>query len=153
MIIPNILVIGIGSYMLFRLIDLAFLGPLLAAIACTLLPTLLAGPLSRSERRLLQATERRIASVKHLISEVRSLRFSNMQHTIESQATDNRRQEIEAAATFRRILTVVIVAGTFICLISYTICFDIDCFIQPSFSRALLRWPPLVASPCCRDMA
>ncbi|GFP57675.1 ABC multidrug transporter B [Trichoderma asperellum] len=93
MIIPNILVIGIGSYMLFRLIHLAFLGPLLAAIACTLLPTLLAGPLSRSEHRLLQATELRIAK---------------------SQATDNRRQEIEAAGTFRRILTVVIVAAVFL---------------------------------------
>ncbi|KAL9477688.1 hypothetical protein ACSS6W_007529 [Trichoderma asperelloides] len=114
MIIPNILVIGIGSYMLFRLIHLAFLGPLLAAIACTLLPTLLAGPLSRSEHRLLQATELRIASIKHLISEVRSLRFGNIQHTIESQATDNRRQEIEAAGTFRRILTVVIVAAVFL---------------------------------------
>ncbi|KAL6886015.1 ABC multidrug transporter [Trichoderma evansii] len=79
-----------------------------------LLPTLLTGPLSRSEHRLLQATEHRIASVKHLISEVRSLRFSNMQHTIESQATDNRRQEIEAAATFRRILTMVIVAAVFL---------------------------------------
>ncbi|KAJ6779518.1 hypothetical protein PWT90_06369 [Aphanocladium album] len=110
MIIPNIFVISIGSYMLFKLINLAFLGPLLASVACALVPVLMGGPVSRSERSLLEATERRITTVTHLISETRNMRFSNMHHIMKNQAMNERRREIEAATAFRRILTVVIVA-------------------------------------------
>ncbi|KAJ3498983.1 hypothetical protein NLG97_g702 [Lecanicillium saksenae] len=114
MIIPNIFVVSIGSYMLFKLINLAFLGPLFASVACTLVPMLMAGPVSRSERSLLEATERRIATVKHLISEIRNMRFSNMHHIMKIQAMNERKQEIGAATAFRRILTVVIVAAVFL---------------------------------------
>ncbi|KAK8143998.1 hypothetical protein G3M48_006428 [Beauveria asiatica] len=114
MIIPNLIIVAIGSWMLFREIQLAFLGPLLAAVVCTLIPVLLSKPLSRSERNLLEAAERRIATVKHLISELRDIRFGNMQHAMERQAANERRQEIMAATTFRRILCVVIVVAIFL---------------------------------------
>ncbi|ATY61267.1 ABC multidrug [Cordyceps militaris] len=113
-IIPNFIIVAIGSWILFRKIQLAFLGPLLAAVVCTLIPILLGKPLSRSERNLLEAAERRIATVKHLISELRDIRFGNMQHTMERQAANERRQEIMAAKTFRRILCVVIVVAVFL---------------------------------------
>ncbi|EGX94126.1 ABC multidrug transporter, putative [Cordyceps militaris CM01] len=113
-IIPNFIIVAIGSWILFRKIQLAFLGPLLAAVVCTLIPILLGKPLSRSERNLLEAAERRIATVKHLISELRDIRFGNMQHTVERQAANERRQEIMAAKTFRRILCVVIVVAVFL---------------------------------------
>lgn len=111
MIIPNIFIVAIGSYMLFRQIGFAFLGPLLAAVVCALIPMLMGGPLSRSERNLLEATERRIATVKQLISEIRNIRFANMHHAMEHQAANGRRQEIMAATTLRRILSIVIVTG------------------------------------------
>ncbi|OAA52989.1 ABC transporter, transmembrane domain, type 1 [Cordyceps fumosorosea ARSEF 2679] len=114
MIIPNFIIVAIGSWMLFRKIQLAFLGPLLAAAVCTLIPILLGKPLSRSERNLLEAAECRIATVKHLISELRSIRFGNMQHSIERQAANERRLEIMAATTFRRILSIVIVVAIFL---------------------------------------
>ncbi|KAM3488208.1 hypothetical protein MY3957_008499 [Beauveria namnaoensis] len=111
MMIPNFIIVAIGSWMLFRKIQLAFLGPLLAAAVCTLIPILLGKPLSRSERNLLEAAERRISTVKHLISELRNIRFGYMQHTIERQAANERRLEIMAATTFRRILSIVIVVA------------------------------------------
>ncbi|KAM3535756.1 hypothetical protein MY4038_001032 [Beauveria bassiana] len=114
MMIPNFIIVAIGSWMLFRKIQLAFLGPLLAAAVCTLIPILLGKPLSRSERNLLEASERRISTVKHLISELRNIRFGYMQHTIERQAANERRLEIMAAAKFRRILSIVIVVAIFL---------------------------------------
>ncbi|KAM0745506.1 hypothetical protein ACQRIT_000890 [Beauveria bassiana] len=86
MMIPNFIIVAIGSWMLFRKIQLAFLGPLLAAAVCTLIPILLGKPLSRSERNLLEAAEQR-------------------------QAANERRLEIMAATTFRRILSIVIVVA------------------------------------------
>lgn len=117
MIVPNFFIVSIGSYMLFRLINLAFLGPLLAAIVSTLVPMLMGGPLSRSERKLLEAAERRIETVKHLISEIRNIRFGNLQCVTERQATKGRKLEIEAATAFRRILTIVVIVGMFIFLL------------------------------------
>ncbi|KAM3465989.1 hypothetical protein MY5147_009160 [Beauveria neobassiana] len=114
MLIPNFVIVAIGSWMLFRKIQLAFLGPLLAAAVCTLIPILLGKPLSRSERNLLEAAERRISTVKHLISQLRNIRFGYMQHTIERQAANERRLEIMAATTFRRILSIVIVVAIFL---------------------------------------
>ncbi|KAM3539614.1 hypothetical protein ARSEF1564_007485 [Beauveria bassiana] len=114
MMIPNFIIVAIGSWMLFRKIQLAFLGPLLAAAVCTLIPILLGKPLSRSERNLLEASERRISTVKHLISELRNIRFGYMQHTIERQAANERRLEIMAATKFRRILSIVIVVAIFL---------------------------------------
>lgn len=69
------------------------------------------GLLSRSERYLLEATERHIATVKQLISKIRNIHFANIHHTIEHQATNGRRQEITTATTLRRILSIVIVAS------------------------------------------
>ncbi|KGQ11533.1 Multidrug resistance-associated protein 1 [Beauveria bassiana D1-5] len=89
MLIPNFVIVAIGSWMLFRKIQLAFLGPLLAAAVCTLIPILLGKPLSRSERNLLEAAEQR-------------------------QAANERRLEIMAATTFRRILSIVIVVAIFL---------------------------------------
>lgn len=108
MIIPNIFVVGVGSYVLFRYINLAFLGPLLAVVACLLAPMLLGGPLSRSQQRFLEAAECRIQIVKNLISEIRNIRFSNMQSIAACQATETRAREIDAATTFRSVLTWVI---------------------------------------------
>lgn len=111
MIVPNIVVVGVGSYVLFRYINLAFLGPLLAALACLIAPMLLGGPLSRSQRRFLEAAECRIQIVKSFISEIRNIRFGNMHHIVSEQATQSRQREIDAATVFRQILTFVVIAG------------------------------------------
>ncbi len=111
MIAPNLVVVGVGSYVLFKSIDLAFLGPLLAAVVCFLAPMLLGKPLSQSQKAFLEAAEVRIQIVKNLISDIRNIRFGNMQHTAAQQATQSRQREIDAATTFRRVLTFVIIAG------------------------------------------
>ncbi|OAA41159.1 ABC transporter, transmembrane domain, type 1 [Beauveria brongniartii RCEF 3172] len=113
MIVPNVLVVGVGSYVLFKYINLAFLGPLIAVVVCLLAPMLLGGPLSRSQRKLLEAAESRIQIVKNLLSEIRIIRFSNMQQTAAQQATQCRQREIDAATTFRGVLTFVVVIATF----------------------------------------
>ncbi len=113
MIAPNLVIVGVGSYILFNYINLAFLGPLLAAVTCFLAPMLLGKPLSRSQRLFLEAAESRIQIVKNLISEIRNVRFGNMQHTSAQQATQSRQREIDAALTLRRVLTFVVVAGKY----------------------------------------
>ncbi|KAM3506765.1 hypothetical protein MY10362_002164 [Beauveria mimosiformis] len=113
MIVPNVLVVGVGSYVLFKYINLAFLGPLIAVVVCLFAPMLLGGPLSRSQRKLLEAAESRIQIVKNLLSEIRIIRFSNMQQKAAQQATQCRQREIDAATTFRGVLTFVVVIATF----------------------------------------
>ncbi|KAM3492252.1 hypothetical protein MY3957_004440 [Beauveria namnaoensis] len=113
MIVPNVLVVGVGSYVLFKYINLAFLGPLIAVVVCLFAPMLLGGPLSRSQRKLLEAAESRIQIIKNLLSEIRIIRFSNMQQTAAQLATQSRQREIDAATTFRGVLTFVVVIATF----------------------------------------
>ncbi|KAF1737236.1 ATP-binding cassette transporter abc2 [Beauveria bassiana] len=109
MIVPNVLVVGVGSYVLFKYINLAFLGPLIAVVVCLFAPMILGGPLSRSQRKLLEAAESRIQIIKNLLSEIRIIRFGNMQQTAAQQATQSRQREIDAATTFRGVLTFVVV--------------------------------------------
>ncbi|KAH8718239.1 ABC transporter atnG [Beauveria bassiana] len=113
MIVPNVLVVGVGSYVLFKYINLAFLGPLIAVVVCLFAPMILGGPLSRSQRKLLEAAESRIQIIKNLLSEIRIIRFGNMQQTAAQQATQSRQREIDAATTFRGVLTFVVVIATF----------------------------------------
>ncbi|KAJ3493998.1 hypothetical protein NLG97_g4364 [Lecanicillium saksenae] len=96
MIVPNIAVVGVGFYSLFKYINLAFLGPLLAAATCFAAPMSLGGPLSRSQRKSLEAAESRIQVA-----------------TAARQATQTRLGEVEAATIFRRVLAVVIVISVF----------------------------------------
>lgn len=113
MIAPNLVIVGVGSYFFFKYINLAFLGPLLAAVVCFLAPMLLSKPLSQSQKAFLEAAEVRIQVVKNLISEIRNIRFGNMQHIAAQQATQSRQREIDAATTFRRVLTFVSIAGKY----------------------------------------
>lgn len=113
MIFSNVIVVCVGSYMLFQRLNLAFLGPLLAALLCFAVPILLGKQLSESQKAMLEATEGRMKIIKQLIQEVRSICFGNMQPVMARQATQARKREIEAATTLRRILTVVIVSGQY----------------------------------------
>jgi hypothetical protein len=110
-ILSSLVVVGIGSFLLFRLINLAFLGPLLVALASTLVPVALGKTLARSQRLSLEATERRIESMKSLVSETRAVRMGGLQKIAADLVAKNRRVEIDAACAYRRVITVVAVAG------------------------------------------
>lgn len=107
LILPNVIVIAVGSYLLYTQIRLAFLGPLFAAAFCIAVPMLLGKPLSKSQGKFLVAAEKRIEMVEQLISNIRNMRFGNMQRDAVDQANKRREQEIRAATAFRYIIIVV----------------------------------------------
>lgn len=114
LVLPNIIVIAVGSYLLYTQIRLAFLGPLLAAAFCISVPMLLGRPLSNSQQKFLAAAEKRIQVVEQLISNIRNMRFGNMQKDAVVQANERREQEIRAATAFRYIIIVVTTFAIFL---------------------------------------
>ncbi|KAM3468574.1 hypothetical protein MY5147_007798 [Beauveria neobassiana] len=84
MIVPNVLVVGVGSYVLFKYINLASFD------CCGSMP--------------LRADAPRWTAVA---------KPANMQQTAAQLATQSRQREIDAATTFRGVLTFVVVIATF----------------------------------------
>lgn len=110
--LTGFVVVGVGSYMLFRLIGLAFIGPLLLACACTAFPFLLGGKLQAAQRATLGATESRIERTDYLIRNARGVRLENMENTLAESILAARENEIRQTAMFRKLDVAILLVGT-----------------------------------------
>lgn len=112
-------VVAVGSYMLYRAIGLAFLGPLAIAIISAAGPFLLGGRLQKSQRMTLEATEQRLGFMKQLMSNIRGARIEGMQPFIADAIRASRKMEIERMANYRRVEIVVLLIGTLMSVTVY----------------------------------
>lgn len=110
--IGNNIIVAVASYMLYKQIGIAFMGPLILAILGTLVPILLGPYVAKAQHAALKATEMRLQAMKQVTADVRNVRMGGLQGLTEAQVTDFRKLEVEREAKMRRILVVVVVIGT-----------------------------------------
>lgn len=115
--VPNIVIVAVGSYLLYSRIGLEFLAPFLVALIGILIPSLLSKPLAPSQKQSLEAAESRIKALDSLISEPRSVRLTNLQMPMSLCISQARHREIQAEKRFRLVLIVVFVVGELFCLL------------------------------------
>ena len=111
--LTSLITVGVGAYLLYNSLSLVFLGPLLLALIAVAVPILLGPRLTRSQRRALEATEKRLRSVSEIVEKSRSIRMGGIQEVAEKEIHENRLAEIQATALYRKILILVIFACKF----------------------------------------
>jgi ATP-binding cassette subfamily C (CFTR/MRP) protein 1 len=124
--ITGLVIVAVGSYMLFRLIGLAFIGPLLVASACTASPFLLGRKLQESQRATLKATEARIGGINSLIRNARAARLENMEILCAKSILAAREDEIRRMAIHRRLDIMMLLVGKAPCLRPLTLLLDLQ---------------------------
>ncbi|KAF9872765.1 hypothetical protein CkaCkLH20_09628 [Colletotrichum karsti] len=107
----SVIIVGVGAYLLYQAVDLVLIGPLLLALLSISIPISLGKRLTRSQRRALEATERRIRSVGQLVEKTRSIRMGGMESMAEKEVLENRVVEIKAMSLYRKLLIVVVFAS------------------------------------------
>lgn len=110
----SLIVIGVGSFMLYRLLWLAFIGPVLLASACTAVPFLLGSRLQNNQKKVLEAAERRIEATNYLLLNTRDARLEDMEQIELRSIQAAREAEIRRTAMYGRFDILVILIGTFI---------------------------------------
>jgi ATP-binding cassette subfamily C (CFTR/MRP) protein 1 len=103
--------VGVGAYLLFQVAGLAFLGPLFLALLSLAVPVLLGRKLARSQKRVLEATEKRLRAMSQLVSNTRSIRVGGVQGFAADEALSCRQLEIGAASLYRKVFIIVICSG------------------------------------------
>ncbi|KJZ70262.1 hypothetical protein HIM_10343 [Hirsutella minnesotensis 3608] len=110
--IPIAIIVGVGAYMLFRVIGLAFLAPFVLAIASLSITLLLSNQLQNSQRQTLEATETRLMALKQLLENPRGARIEGMESFATKELHITRQKEIGRMKAYRRVeILVLVVAG------------------------------------------
>jgi hypothetical protein len=102
MLTGNVVIAGTGSYILYTQAGLAFSAPLGVALINIALSTWLSRASADSQRRFLEATERRIQHVSDGLTELRSIRQTALEPVFMSETAALRTTEIARASKYRR---------------------------------------------------
>lgn len=110
-ILTSSITAGVGAYLLFQIVGIAFLGPLFLALFSVSVPVMLGSKLARSHRNELEATEKRLRSTNQLVLNTRSVRVGGVQWFAADEVQSTRQLEVDAAALSRKIFIIVAAAG------------------------------------------
>jgi ATP-binding cassette, subfamily C (CFTR/MRP), member 1 len=110
-ILTSGITVGVGAYLLFDVIGIVFIGPLVLALISVAVPVMLGDRLTNSQRRSLEATEKRLHSLSQLVANTRSIRIGGVQEIASEEVLSYRRLEINAASMYRKIFILVVLAG------------------------------------------
>lgn len=109
--LTSFIIIGIGSYMLYRQIALAFLGSLALAFASASVPFWLGKQLQANQRASLQATEKRIEATNGVLLNPRAIRLEAMETLAFESIRVARKSEVHRTALHRSVEILVLLAG------------------------------------------
>lgn len=110
----SVIVIAVGSFMLYSQIGLAFLGPLLTASALTVVAIWIGKYAAGRRKRTLEATDRRLQVMEEFLSNIRSIRFGNLQNQFLKRTTAAREAEIDAAVSYQKLDSVLAITSSFL---------------------------------------
>ncbi|OAP62533.1 hypothetical protein AYL99_01760 [Fonsecaea erecta] len=102
MILGNLIMVGVGSYILYSQVRAAFFAPLVLALASVAASTVLGKLTTQSQRSWLEATQSRIRQVSEDITALRSIRQAGLEPIFLQETTRLRKLEIEKASAYRQ---------------------------------------------------
>ena len=105
----SFILIGIGSYMLYTIIGLAFLASLLTAVGCLAAAPLLSIGLGDKQKAWSGSTDARVNLTSSIVADIKGVKLSAYEDVLEAKVLESRKKEVSLMRRFWK--QIVIIAG------------------------------------------
>ncbi|KAI1349923.1 P-loop containing nucleoside triphosphate hydrolase protein [Xylaria sp. FL0043] len=110
-IIPNILQVGLGLWILSSYLKATIVAPVLIAVACGIVASQIGKKTPARQARWMQSIQTRVKATTLALTHIRTIKMFGLSSVIATRIQDTRRAEMDAQKSFRRLQVLSIAIG------------------------------------------